>query len=67
MPKSWAEKETALIATQHENDHLKKEIEQLSGRNVQLDFQLRQLQVLTICAWDHSTVGRHLFEQRVFG
>ena len=45
LQKSCAGKETALVATQHENDHLKKEIEQLNGRNARLDLQLRQLEV----------------------
>ena len=48
LQKSCAGKETALIVTQHENDHLKKEMEWLSERNAQLDFQLRQLQVFTM-------------------
>ena len=48
LQKSCTGNETALVATRHENDHLRKEIEQLSEKNAQLDFQLRQLQVLTM-------------------
>ena len=62
LQKSCTGKETALIATQHENDRLKKEIEQLSGRNAQLDFQLRQVQVLVCILY---TVGWEIFTVKI--